>query len=138
MRKVPARLISYSSARYWLWLVWIMLVNGMVNADYLLPNNVNTLALQQVNKPDDFDTIYEWVAEEIFGLEDAIPENNDTDDNEHNRANNKKPLKQIECWLPAIQNNGTCSYSAMFTIKHYLQKLPTAMGDREGPPPKVA
>jgi hypothetical protein len=72
-RHIPGKIL--------LWVVLVMLVNLWVD--------VNDWAFAQAQHNDgvakttydDFDSLYEWVAEALFALEDATPENDESPDN---------------------------------------------------------
>jgi hypothetical protein len=59
----------------------LLLMNGWVDyANYALRNTgyFNTYNAVAI---DDYDTLYEWIAEDVFGVEEAIPEQEgDADD----------------------------------------------------------
>jgi hypothetical protein len=68
-------------ARFVFWILLLLLVNGWIDyANQSLRNNNWALQYDSISI-DDYDTIYEWVAEELFDVENAVPEQKgDTDD----------------------------------------------------------
>ena len=64
------------------WLVLALLVNGWVDfANHSLRGS-SWLKANDAIVADDYDTLYEWIAEEWFDVEQAIPEQEqDADDN---------------------------------------------------------
>lgn len=70
-------------ARKIFWLILILLVNGWVDyANASLKYVQSNIYTHDYLLQDDFDTLYEWVAESLFDVEDAIPEQEgDADDN---------------------------------------------------------
>ncbi len=79
-------------AQYVFWAMLLLLVNGWVDfANHALSNKQYNLSTGQIIF-DDFDTCYEWIAEEMFGLEDAIPEEENGSDEQGSTQNLKITL----------------------------------------------
>jgi hypothetical protein len=59
----------------------IILVNGWVDYANNALRNTSYFQAYDAIQIDDYDTLYEWIAEDVFGVEDAIPEQEgDADD----------------------------------------------------------
>jgi hypothetical protein len=79
-------------AQYVFWAMLLLLVNGWVDfANHALTNKQYSLSSSQFIF-DDFDTCYEWIAEEIFGVENAIPEEENGSDEQGSTQNLKITL----------------------------------------------
>jgi hypothetical protein len=77
------------------WVVLVLLTNGWVDyANQSLRGNSWTKAYDAVTL-DDFDTFYEWIAEEIFDVDNAIPEQEG--DSDHSGK-----IVDVKIALPAI------------------------------------
>lgn len=85
-------IVKRSVAQYVFWAMLLLLVNGWVDfANHALTNKQYSLSSGQFVF-DDFDTCYEWIAEEVFGVEDAIPEEENGSDEQGSTQNPKITL----------------------------------------------
>lgn len=78
------------------WVVLLLLINGWVDfaSNFLTNKQYNPLGNQIVF--DDIDSCYEWIAEEIFGIENAIPEGENGSDEQGSTHNIKITLAYNE------------------------------------------
>jgi hypothetical protein len=113
--------------------VLILLVNGWVDFANHSLRNVSWTHTYAAVVLDDYDTFYEWVAEDLFNIEDAIPEQEGDSDDTGKVVDIKVYFvhKQVALSpLPVI----TKGDPEFFYLLHQLKNLPVSIWD---PPPNV-
>ncbi len=120
-------------ARYIFGAMLVLLVNGWVDHANHSLRNVSWSQLYDAWAIDDFDTFYEWVAEDLFDVEDAIPEQESDSDNTGKMVNIKIFLSNKHVALSPLTLTTQRGFE-FFYILHQLENLPVSIWD---PPPNV-
>ncbi len=103
------------------WLLFIAFLNTVIDA----PNNIPNAGFNEM------ESIYEWVAEDLMDIENAVPEQEDAD---HDQRIQKKSVDWIVVFSPFLLQEQPITASYIFSFANSFYFNPVF--DIHTPPPE--